>query len=333
MLRSSMAQPYGGAQRALMARSSWSCSMQRCYCVSTGASPTAHPRIIPTTGHSDAALAQNGRLVWPSIIPTEGEDLEAIRRQLQVATALGRRSQQWRPQGSFAAAGFAASACNQGRLQQALSGLAAPSLLRRAIHSTHSTRAHSTSSLQSTGASPAEEDVSDEKWSELLDTIGGMVATKNLPNAAGGWRDAFEHMPTHLQVRPCARMQPEPTFPLKPGQYKACETLLAAWQRDAEPACAMSTALGGARVHLPACLPATCAQHLQRLPLTPHSTAQHRHAPCYVDITRGGRRSVHAASPEEQAGQDRHTHERTHRAHGSWLRPRPVPCMHAARGP
>ncbi|KXZ45564.1 hypothetical protein GPECTOR_53g150 [Gonium pectorale] len=41
--------------------------------------------------------------------------------------------------------------------------------------------------------------ISDAEWDEVVTILGQMAASKNRPNAAGGWRDAFEYMPVHLE--------------------------------------------------------------------------------------------------------------------------------------
>lgn len=68
-------------------------------------------------------------------------------------------------------------------------------------HSSFASSIHAEATAGCVFAHGEDQDVSEEQWAQLLDLIGSMVATKNRPNAAGGWRDAFEHMPTHLQVR------------------------------------------------------------------------------------------------------------------------------------
>lgn len=46
--------------------------------------------------------------------------------------------------------------------------------------------------------------ISDAEWAEVVELLGAMAATKGRPNAPGGWRDAYEYMPVHLQVCVCA---------------------------------------------------------------------------------------------------------------------------------
>ncbi|PNW83681.1 hypothetical protein CHLRE_05g239067v5 [Chlamydomonas reinhardtii] len=41
--------------------------------------------------------------------------------------------------------------------------------------------------------------ISDAEWAEVVELLGAMAATKGRPNAPGGWRDAYEYMPVHLQ--------------------------------------------------------------------------------------------------------------------------------------
>lgn len=68
-------------------------------------------------------------------------------------------------------------------------------------HSSFASSIHAEATAGCGSVHVKDQDVSEKQWAQLLDLIGSMVATKNRPNAAGGWRDAFEHMPTHLQVR------------------------------------------------------------------------------------------------------------------------------------
>lgn len=65
-----------------------------------------------------------------------------------------------------------------------------------------STEAHLSSSAA------AVRPITDAQWSEVVSVLGSMAATKNKPNAPGGWRDAYEYMPVHMQVCAVSRARP-----------------------------------------------------------------------------------------------------------------------------
>ncbi len=77
-----------------------------------------------------------------------------------------------------------------------------------AISNPHRETNTSTAAHLSSAAAAAARPITDAEWSEVVSVLGSMAATKNKPNAPGGWKDAYEYMPVHLQVCETSHARP-----------------------------------------------------------------------------------------------------------------------------